>query len=65
MTRWRWYCFLLNYDSPQLGLVFEMCISLQFWTISSDVYKQNTRILYQILQMQYIPAEVINGFHEG
>ena len=34
MTRWRWYCFLLNYSSPQLGFVFEMIISLQRRTYS-------------------------------
>ena len=50
-------------SSPQLGFVFEMCIRLQMLNYSTDVHKQHICISYQILQMQYIPEEVINGFH--
>ena len=42
-----------------------LCIWDVHQTIPSDVYKQHICISYQILQMQYIPEEVINGFHEG
>ena len=64
MTRRRWYCFILNYSSPQPGFVFEMCIRLQSGTIPSDFQATYMYIRF-ILQMQYIPEEVIIGFHEG
>ena len=33
-------------------------------TIPSDVYKHHICVSYQILQMQYIPEEVIKGFQK-
>ena len=57
---------LLNYSSPQLGFVFEMCISLQRRNYYPKMFTNNIYVYHiKSFKCRIFAEEVINGFHEG